>query len=150
MKNNTNSGNLLKYKLYNFDYLVLKRLLCDFIHVVDFYLKDKKDLKIVDIGCGVKPYFHLFRDKAIEYTGVDIMKSETVDIVAPGEKLPLFDNYFDVAISTQVLEHTMGYQSAINEIYRVLKKDGIAFFLFRGFGKYMVPPTIIGVLRSMG
>jgi len=74
----------------------------------------------------------LFCGKVKEYIGVDILKSDKVDIIASSEKLPFRNDYFDVAISTQVLEHTKNYQLAIKEIYRVIKKDGFAFFSVPG------------------
>jgi len=40
--------------------------------------------------------------------------------------LPYEDNTFDFVISDQVLEHLLDPQKAVDESYRVLKKDGIA------------------------
>lgn len=117
----------IKPRFYQFDFLHAKKLLDVFTQSVEFYLKDKENLKIIDIGCGDKPYFPLLKNKAQKYIGVDIKKSEFVDIVAPAENLPFGDNCFDVALSTQTLEHIKNYQAAVDEMHRVLKPDGIAF-----------------------
>ena len=41
-----------------------------------------------------------------------------------GEHLPFENNYFDVIITTNTLDHTMNPREILNEINRVLKKDG--------------------------
>jgi SAM-dependent methyltransferase len=120
------------YKLFQFDFLHLQKLLDDFIQSVNFCLNNKTNLKIIDIGCGNKPYQFLFKNKFKEYIGVDIVKTEKVDIVASAENLPFEDNYFDVAVSTQSLEHTKDYVSAINETHRVIKQGGVVFFSLPG------------------
>lgn len=41
--------------------------------------------------------------------------------------LPFKDNYFDIVISNQIIEHIKDKNNHINEIYRVLKKDGVCY-----------------------
>ena len=52
------------------------------------------------------------------------MTSDTVkvDITA----IQYSNNYFDIIICNHVLEHVLEYEKAIKEIFRVLKKGGIA------------------------
>ena len=52
-----------------------------------------------------------------------------------GEKLPFPDDYFDLVLSHEVLEHVQDDQQAINEILRVLKPGGrlILFVPNRGY-----------------
>jgi SAM-dependent methyltransferase len=120
------------YKLYQFDFLVLQKLFNDLIQAIKIYLGNRQDLRIVDVGCGKKPYQYLFKNKYNEYIGIDINKSDSVDVVATAENIPFGDDQFDVVLATQSLEHTKDYQSAINEAYRVLKKGGIGFFSVPG------------------
>jgi len=90
--------------------------------------------KFLDIGCGLGRYFGYIRD--CEIHGVDFSEkvcqkarednpSATVlchDITAG---LPYTDNTFDYILCAEVLEHMKDPQALVNEIYRVLKPDGI-------------------------
>ena len=40
-------------------------------------------------------------------------------------EIPFDDNYFDVALCTEVIEHTPDPRKAVNELARVTKKNGI-------------------------
>jgi ubiquinone/menaquinone biosynthesis C-methylase UbiE len=124
--------NFIKYKIYNFDFLSLKKIQDSLYASIKSYLKDKKNLKVADIGCGEKPYLQLFGDNYQEYVGMDIRKGKNVDVVVSSEDIPFSDEYFDVVLSTQVLEHTRNYQSSISEAHRILKKGGIGFFSVPG------------------
>lgn len=84
--------------------------------------------KILDVGCGRKPYKNLFQ--YTEYIGIDIEnpghphQEEDIDIFYDGKAFPLKDNEFDNIICNQVLEHVFTPDSFLKEINRVLKKDG--------------------------
>lgn len=92
---------------------------------------------IIDVGCGDGGLFSLIKEDS-EYTGVDISptqlkafksslkskKKKTTLIEADVSKLPLKDNSFDVAIACDVLEHVIDPLFVINEIKRVVKKNG--------------------------
>lgn len=80
------------------------------------------DQKILDIGCGTKPYKKWFRCK---YTGVDTLAAVKPDIVADAWKIPLPDQQFDGIILNQSLEHIANTDATIQEIYRLLKPGGV-------------------------
>lgn len=87
---------------------------------------------ILDFGCGEKPYYPLFQEKAKEYIGLDIQdspeKSHNMNVVIQqGDRLPFSDEYFDAILSTQVLEHVEDLYFYVSELKRVLKKDGRIF-----------------------
>ncbi|HRN69776.1 MAG TPA: class I SAM-dependent methyltransferase [Candidatus Woesebacteria bacterium] len=79
--------------------------------------------KLLDVGCGSKPYRILFEDVVTEYVGLD---KNTGDIRGSALCMPIKDNTYNTVLSTQVLEHVSDPQQMMNEIYRVLKKDGHA------------------------
>lgn len=79
--------------------------------------------KLLDVGCGTKPYKILFEDIVEEYVGLD---KNGGDIKGSALKMPIEDNSFNTVISTQVLEHVSNPQQMMNEIHRVLKKSGYA------------------------
>ena len=122
---------LLSSKFYNFDFLIQKKILNALTQATELYCGNKKELKIVDIACGDKPYVQLFEKNAQQYIGID-MKNQNIDIIGSAEKLPFVDDYFDVALSTQALEHIRNYQAAVDEMHRVLKPNGIAFLTTHG------------------
>jgi SAM-dependent methyltransferase len=86
--------------------------------------------KILDVGCGQKPYKKLFN--FTEYLGIDIQptqgghshKDEEIDIFYDGKKFPLKEAEFDSVICSQVLEHVFEPDLFIKEINRVLKNNG--------------------------
>ncbi|MEO5591970.1 MAG: class I SAM-dependent methyltransferase [Chitinophagaceae bacterium] len=86
--------------------------------------------KLLDIGCGNKPYFSFFKELVTGYTGCDIIQSSdnVVDLLCPADDLRFENDYFDTVFSTQVIEHVANHQEMLKEACRVLKKDGFAIF----------------------
>ena len=107
------------------------------IMVNDFYLPRKELLKfihshaleitgkVLDIGCGEKPYENLFL--VDEYIGIDIENSghkhthSKVDIFYDGVNLPFADASIDSILCFEVLEHVFEPEKLLEEMYRVLK-----------------------------
>lgn len=92
--------------------------------------------KLLDAGCGKMPYkkFILSNSKVKEYIGLDIESALVYDdaikpnYVWDGIKMPFDDTSFDTVMATEVLEHVPDLKVYLNEIYRVLKKEGVFFF----------------------
>lgn len=82
------------------------------------------NLKVLDIGCGMKPYLPFFKAKADTYMGVDIDSELNAELTCMAEQLPFAKESFDVVLCTQVLEHSNEPQQVIREIHRVLKAGG--------------------------
>ena len=61
------------------------------------------------------------------YVSVDLQVTPLVNVAAGGEALPFRDEEFDFVISTQVLEYFPDPRQAASEIWRVLRKGGVAF-----------------------
>lgn len=79
--------------------------------------------KVLDIGCGDKPYKSW--TNASEYVGLDVFESPDIDIVVGIEDpWPIADNSFDCVISTQSLEHVTSFELFNSEIKRILKPGG--------------------------
>jgi len=86
--------------------------------------------KILDVGCGDKPYKPYFGHVS-EYIGIDVEAGSEVDmILSPGNSWPLDTNHFDVVLCTQVLEHVGDVHQVCKEINRVLKPGGLAVMSF--------------------
>ncbi|PIT98110.1 MAG: hypothetical protein COT71_02510 [Candidatus Andersenbacteria bacterium CG10_big_fil_rev_8_21_14_0_10_54_11] len=82
------------------------------------------DTKIIDIGCGSKPYARYFSG---QYIGCDHTPGPQVDLVCDSAAIPLPTASFDVVIATQTLEHTDRLQETVKEIQRLLKPGGYCF-----------------------
>jgi SAM-dependent methyltransferase len=84
--------------------------------------------RLVDIGCGSKPWKGLFAEFVDEHIGVDHVPSErdptAVDIVAGAYEIPLPDGSADTVLITSVLEHLEEPQRAIDETFRLLRPGG--------------------------
>ncbi len=76
--------------------------------------------KIIDIGCGSKPY-GLFFQNAANYVGTDVIPGKYVDIVCDGKHIPCESASFDIIISTFSLEHNKDIYASVSEMYRMLK-----------------------------
>jgi SAM-dependent methyltransferase len=79
--------------------------------------------KLVDIGCGSKPYSKYF-EFINEYIGVD-RDNVNADINADAKSLPIDSSTVDVVLCNQVIEHDPEPDKIILEISRVLKNNGI-------------------------
>jgi SAM-dependent methyltransferase len=90
--------------------------------------------RLLDVGCGDRPYERIFRPYVDEYIGVEHEGTFNVtaaklapmrpDYVYDGERLPFEDGSFDTVLSIQVLEHTPQPRLLVAEMARVLKKGG--------------------------
>src|SRR5262249_54526540 len=78
---------------------------------------------VLDVGGRLQPYRPLFSNVG-RYVGVDLIRTECVNVVANGEILPLAWESFDVVITRQVLEYVREPRNAVAEILRVLKPGG--------------------------
>jgi len=103
-------------------YLVYKPLIRDLEYAAGKYAGDR----VMDIGCGNKPYREMFDRIAKEYIGCDVVQSSQnkVDIICEATKIPLPGSSFDTVFSTQVIEHVGDHRALLKEAYRLLKPGG--------------------------
>jgi ubiquinone/menaquinone biosynthesis C-methylase UbiE len=88
--------------------------------------------RLIDIGCGEKPYSQMFRPYITEHVGVDHEGSlhdlSHADLVGTAYALPVSDETFDTALCSSVLEHLEEPEQALRECYRVLRPGGAAIY----------------------
>ena len=92
--------------------------------------------KLIDIGCGLKPYEEIFRPFVSSYFGVDYKPSAeshyagqtTADLDADYTYTGLDGDSFDTLLSTQMMEHVNDTNRYVKECRRLLKQGGMAIF----------------------
>lgn len=81
--------------------------------------------KLLDVGCGRKPYKDTYFATATSYVGIDhLTENSQPDIVASALDLPFDDKSFDTVVCTEVLEHIPDPLRVLCEMHRVLKPSG--------------------------
>lgn len=100
-------------------------------------------VRVVDFGCGDMPYRCLWKDHLLEYLGCDFADNESADVVINSNTgtLPLSGGSFDVAFSTQVLEHVVDPGLYLKECNRLLKPGGFLLLSTHGVWPYHPCPT---------
>jgi len=79
----------------------------------------------LDIGAGISPYEPYFKvEKFIKLDNFKYLDYRP-DIIGNGTEAPIKPNSIDTVLCIQVLEHIPYPQKMIDEIYRILKKNGI-------------------------
>jgi len=130
--------------------------------------------KVLDVGCGEKPFYRYIKSNVQEYIGMDHPDTphdkKLIDVFGSADNIPFQDNYFDAVILTQVIEHVEEPIKSLDEIYRVLKPDGYLmlawpflfpiheaprdFFRYTYYGmKYMAERsgfTVVKIIPSSG
>jgi SAM-dependent methyltransferase len=101
--------------------------------------------RLLDVGCGNKPYESYFQPYVSEYLGIEHEATFAMtsagggcnrpDLFYDGVTLPFPDHSFDTILNVQVLEHTPYPGRLVGEMSRVLRDDGllilVAPFQFR-------------------
>jgi len=97
--------------------------------------------RLLDVGCGPKPYESFFAPYAVSYVGVDPVDNPRAELRGPVEDLPVDDGTFDVVLCSQVLEHCDDPARAVSELYRVTAPGGRLLLSTHGVQVYHPSPV---------
>lgn len=88
--------------------------------------------RMIDIGCGTKPYAAMLSPYVTEHIGIDhegsLHSKDNVNLIGTAYKIPVSDQSFNSALCTAVLEHLEEPEQALRECHRVLKSGGVAIY----------------------
>lgn len=102
---------------------------------------DLGDYRLLDVGCGPKPYEPLFAPYVGSYVGVDPAENTLADLQGSVEAIPVEDASFDVVLCAQVLEHCDDPARAVSELRRVTAPGGRVLASTHGVMPYHPSPT---------
>jgi SAM-dependent methyltransferase len=97
-------------------------------------------LRVLDVGCGQKPYYPFFAPFDVEYVGLDVVENPFAELRGSVEAIPAADGSFDLVLCTQVLEHCDEPAQAVRELRRVLAPGGRALVSTHGVQVYHPSP----------
>ncbi len=97
--------------------------------------------RVLDVGCGQKPYYPFFQPYASAYVGVDPVENPLAEIRGSVEALPVGDGEFEVVLCVQVLEHCDDPARAVRELHRVATPGGRVLASTHGVQVYHPSPA---------
>ncbi len=126
-----------------------------------------KGARILDIGCGIGAYVEKFRALDARAFGVDVDAEKLADAhrdknldllaVSVSETLPFLDDFFDIVLLHEVIEHVADDKQTIREACRVIHSNGwvIVFapnrlYPFETHGAYFGKRYVFGNIPLIG
>ena len=97
--------------------------------------------RLLDVGCGQKPYEPFFAPYISSYVGVDPVDNPRAELKGSVEDLPVEDGSFDVVLCSQVLEHCDDPARAISELHRATGPGGRLLLSTHGVQVYHPSPV---------
>jgi methionine biosynthesis protein MetW len=92
----------------------------------------KKNIKVLDLGCGPGHLGKMILEEGFDVWGADISdnsiqlaKEKGLKVIKASfeDRLPFQDQEFDIVVSSEVIEHIYDTESFIQEINRIMKKN---------------------------
>src|ERR1700712_5038629 len=128
--------------IFNPRYVVLTQLRDATVKKIEELTANNKDFVLIDFGCGDMPYKPVIEPHVGKYLGVDLEMNPKADHhIDFDSKTTLPDNYADIILSNQVLEHVDTPSGYLQEAYRILKPGGTLICTTHGYWFYHPTPN---------
>ena len=93
--------------------------------------------RVLELGCGARPYESMVRACGAEYEGADLKGNPHADVLIDAEgRTQAPDGAYDLVISAQVLEHVADPQAYLADARRLLKPGGVMVLSTHGIWIY--------------
>ena len=117
----------------------LEKVTLKLIRINSYPRHQRSRIEILDIGFGVGTLLKILTRRGFKTSGIEISEASIIKLnkeleaqkidtnIMKGDilALPFSDNYFDIVVALEVLEHTVDLPRAAKELNRVLKPGGI-------------------------
>lgn len=128
--------------LFSPRYVHLSKLRDATLYSLSEITKNNTSQLLVDFGCGDMPYRTVIEPMVGKYLGVDLSLNPMAEhFIDFDSKTTLPDNYCDIILSNQVLEHVDSPAGYLEEAYRILKPGGSMILTTHGYWYYHPTPN---------
>ncbi len=137
-----NDNDRLNPTIFHARYVHLSHLRDATLQRINELTANDKNLLLVDFGCGDMPYRSVIEPNVGKYLGVDLEMNPKADHhIGFDSKTTLPDNYADIVLSNQVLEHVDTPSGYLKEALRILKPGGSIILTTHGYWYYHPTPN---------
>lgn len=113
-------------KIYNLGAIIEDTIRTELLQ--ESFQKMGKVDKLIDVGCGTRPYMNLYAPYCNQTIGADLadvpFAQHKVDIYCSATKIPLPDSSMDAVFSSEVLHDIQEPHEMFREANRILKPGG--------------------------
>lgn len=128
--------------IFHTRYVVLTQLRDNTIAKIKELTHNNKAQTLVDFGCGDMPYRSVIEPMVDKYLGVDLdINPKAEHFIDFDSKTSLPDNFADIILSNQVLEHVDSPSGYLKEALRILKPGGSIILTTHGYWFYHPTPN---------
>ena len=128
--------------IFHTRYVVLTQLRDATIAKIRELTLNNRNQILVDFGCGDMPYRSIIEPIVDKYLGVDLaINPKAEHFIDFDSKTSLPDNYADIILSNQVLEHVDNPSGYLKEALRILKPGGSIILTTHGYWFYHPTPN---------
>lgn len=132
----------LNPSIFSTRYVHLTKLRNETLKEMEVLTATDKHKLLVDFGCGDMPYRSVIEPMVGKYLGVDLeMNPQAEYHIGFDSKTTLPENYSDIVLSNQVLEHVDSPEGYLQEAFRILKPGGTLILTTHGYWFYHPTPN---------